>query len=101
MIDLPAARATGATFDVMVAVVEDGLETAVTRGENARKQLHHDAVGRVLTSIGSLLPGRSGGEFSKTLAVNSVADTGSARVVAFLQDRQSRRIAGVATARVP
>ncbi len=101
VIDLPAALATGATFDVMVAIVEDGLETAVTRGENARKQLHHDAVARVLTSIGSLLPGRGGGEFSRTLAVTSVADMSHARVIAFLQDRQSRRVAGVATARVP
>ena len=99
--DVPTAVAPGATFEVVVALVEDGLETAVTRGENARKHLHHDAVARVLGPIGSLLPGRSGGEFRRTLALTGFADLGNARIVAFLQDRQSRRVAGVATARLP
>lgn len=99
--DLPPTVAHGATLEVVVALVEDGLETAVTRGENARKHLHHDAVARVLGPIGSLLPGRSGGEFRRTLALTGFADLGSARIVAFLQDRQSRRVVGVATASVP
>lgn len=99
--DLPPTVAPGATFEVVVALVEDGLETAVTRGENARKHLHHDAVARVLFPIGSLLPGRSGGEFRRTLALTGFADLGSARIVAFLQDRQSRRVVGVATASLP
>jgi len=99
--DLPPAVAAGATFEVVVALVEDGLETAVTRGENARKHLHHDAVARVLGPIGSLLPGRSGGEFRRTLALTGFADLGRARIVAFLQDRQSRRVVGVAAASLP
>ena len=99
--DLPPTVAHGATFEVVVALVEDGLETAVTRGENARKHLHHDAVARVLGPIGSLLPGRTGGEFRKTILLTGFADLSNTRIVAFLQDRQSRRVAGVATARVP
>ena len=99
--DLPTGVAAGAVLEVVVAIVEDGLETAVTRGENARKHLHHDAVARVLGPIGSLLPGRSGGEFKRTLALTGFADLGNARIVAFLQDRQSRRVAGIATASLP
>lgn len=76
-------QAAAATLDVVVAVVEDGLVTAVPRGENARKRLRHDAVARVLGSIGSLAPAATSGEFIRQLDLSGAAASRQLRVVAF------------------
>ena len=90
--DLPAPFAASKT-EVMVAVVEDGLATDVPRGENARRRLRHDAVARGLTSIGTLA---SAGELTGVVDVGGDMSS-RRRIVVFLQDRTTRRIAGVAT----
>lgn len=45
---------SAAQAEVWVAVAENGLHTAVTRGENAARTLRHTAVVRSLTWLGSL-----------------------------------------------
>ena len=90
--DLPAAAAKG-DVDVFVAVVEDGLTTEVLRGENARKQLHHSAVTRSLTKIGTLGKTETAGEFSQAVPLDSSWRAEHLRAIAFLQDRRSRHIA--------
>lgn len=92
---VPAEDASRA-LEVVVAVVEDGLVTDVPRGENARKRLQHDAVARVLRPIGSLLAGRTSGSFSQVVDLGHSGSKGL-RVIAFLQDRSSRHVVGVAT----
>jgi len=92
---VPAENAAD-TLEVVVAVVEDGLTTDVPRGENARKRLRHDAVARVLRPIGSLLAGRTAGSFSQVVDLGH-AGSKSLRMIAFLQDRSSRLVVGVAT----
>ena len=94
--NVPATLATG-TLEVVVAVVEDGLETEVTRGENARRRLRHDAVARVLGPIGTMPPRASAAEFDRVVDIAGAGLTGRLRVIAFLQDRKTRRVVGVAT----
>ena len=95
--DTPAEMAAG-TLDVVVAIVEDGLMTDVPRGENARKRLRHDAVARVLGAIGTMPPASTGGEFARVVDLGGGGSAGQLRVIAFLQDRRTRHVAGVATA---
>ena len=95
--DTPSQAASG-TLEVVVAVVEDGLVTEVPRGENARKRLRHDAVARVLSPIGSLLPSSSGGEFNRLVDLAGAGASRQLRVVAFLQDRKKHAVVGVGAA---
>ena len=82
--------------DVTVAITEDRLVTEVRRGENRGRTLRHTAVVRSLTTAGELAPGDR--TFSTT--VSSTLARGwkpeNLRIVAFVQERQSRRIVGVA-----
>jgi hypothetical protein len=48
------ARASAESGTVWIAVTESDLESKVQRGENAGRQLHHDAVVRKLVKGGSL-----------------------------------------------
>ena len=82
--------------DVTVAITEDRLVTEVRRGENRGRTLHHTAVVRSVMTVGELAPGDR--TFSTT--VSSTLARGwkpeNLRVVAFVQERQSRRVVGVA-----
>lgn len=90
--------ATGSErIEVIVAVAEDGLVSEVSRGENARRRLRHDAVVRTLAPIGSLLPGRQAGVFERVMVSPDRSRGGTLRLVAFLQDSKTRRVLGVAT----
>jgi hypothetical protein len=91
-------QAASATLDVVVALVEDGLVTDVPRGENARKRLRHDAVARVLGPIGSLRPHATSGQFDRQIGLADAGASRQLRVVAFLQDRKTRAVVGVASA---
>jgi hypothetical protein len=97
--DLPAAAVKG-DVDVFVAIVEDNLTTEVLRGENARKQLHHSAVTRSLTKIGSLGKMETAGEFSRAVPLDSSWRSEHLRAIAFLQDRPTRHIVGAGTAHI-
>lgn len=94
--DAPALTA-GGPIEVIVAVAEDDLVSEVSRGENARRRLRHDAVVRTLAPIGSLLPGRQAGVFERVMVAPDRSRGGALRLVAFLQDTKTRRVIGVAT----
>ena len=94
--DAPVLTGSG-PIEVVVAVAEDGLVSDVSRGENARRRLSHDAVVRRLAPIGTLLPGRHSGEFVRAMEAPDRGTGSALRLVAFLQDRKTRRVLGVAT----
>lgn len=80
--------------DVYLAVLEDGLETAVPRGENAGRSLPHTAVTRSLERVGSVKNGGAEG----MIEIDPAWNQGRLRVVAFVQEKGSRRIVGAASA---
>lgn len=87
-------------LDVVVAIVENGLVTAVTDGENEGETLHHSAVVRKLESIGTMPAGAGGFTKRVSLSVDRGWTPSRLEIVAFLQERKSRRIVG-ATASTP
>ena len=86
------------TAEVFLAVTEDGLVTQVRRGENGGRQLRHSAAARAITSIG--VPRADGGSWSTTTNMRISPDwnIGRTRIVAFAQDRATKRILGATTA---
>lgn len=96
---LPPGQARG-TAEVLLAVVEDDLTSDVRRGENAGRQLSHTAVVRRLEVLGSVAG--SGEPFDRRVAL--VPDPSwrrdRLRAVAFVQERESRRILGAAQIRL-
>jgi len=91
--DLPDGARSGG-IRLVLAIVQDGLATDVTRGENARKYLRHDAVARVLDSVAVLDHDAVDGELATELALDSEWARGHLRLVAFLQDDVTRHIVG-------
>jgi ketosteroid isomerase-like protein len=84
--------------DVIVAVTEDGLTTDVRRGDNRGRVLKHGSVVRSLTPVGSFTSNRSFAD-TASIAVGPTWAIRNLHVVAFLHERQSRRIVG-ASARI-
>ena len=87
--------------DLWLALTEDGLETDVRRGENANRRLPHAAVVRRLEKV-ETLPMDAPDRFtaSAQVALDSDWHEGSLRLVAFLQERESRRVLGVTQLRL-
>lgn len=85
----PGAAAGKELPELLVAVIESGLETAVGRGENARRSLHNDFVVRRLLSVGP--SGRVSVPLDPSWSRERLA------VVAFAQEPRSRRIRGAAS----
>jgi hypothetical protein len=83
-----AGAAPGA--DVLLVVVEDGLSSDVTRGENAGKKLPHAAVARMLAAVGQV---DTRGRFDAEVPVP--AGSGARRVFAFAQERGAGHVLGV------
>ena len=86
--------------DVMLALAQDGLSSDVKRGENARRQLHHDAVVRSLEKIGTVPREQDAGRFTRTVTVKPGWSTPPLRAVVFLQHRRSGHIVGAAAAAI-
>lgn len=95
-VDLAALAAHEAS-DVLLAVVEDGLSTAVARGENRGRTLSHSAVVRSLDVVGSLAAGRRSLQIDTRVPLGTDWNLHNVRLVAFVQERASRRIRGVGT----
>lgn len=83
--------------DVVLAVTEDGLVTKVARGENGGRILRHAAVARTLTTIGVMPPATAQSTLQVTVPLAPAWAVPNIRLVAFLQERDSRRILGAAT----
>lgn len=80
--------------DIVAAVVEDGLTTSVERGENHGRTLTHFAVVRSLTTVGSLPSAATAGSAAADLPLARGWQPSRLRVVAFVQEKDSRRILG-------
>lgn len=89
-------------LDLMVAVYETGLTTAVVRGENGGRTLHDDVVVRALTRA-ARVPGGGPAHARETaeIALDEKWNRGSLGVAAFLQDPWSLEICGAAAAPFP
>ncbi len=88
---------SGATWSVMVAVFENGLETPVSRGENGGRTLRNSHVVRTLTEAFSL-PAHPGARHSGQLRIELDNEWHRQRlgIAVFLQDPVSRHIHGAA-----
>jgi hypothetical protein len=89
---LPAPT-SGDTFEVVTAVTEEGIFDEVARGENAGRRL---ALAPVARSIDVAGPVREGGIVPVTIHLPNTSKPHSLRVVAFVEERGSRRVLGVA-----
>jgi hypothetical protein len=99
-------KLTGVTGDditeVLFAITEMGLHSAVTRGENAGEELHHAAVVRTLRRIGvanakdpeTAFAGEASASFDRGWKRDNL------RAVVFVQEKKSRKILGAAEIKV-
>lgn len=97
---LPVGVETREQADVVVALTENHLTSDVRGGENSGRKLVHTAVVRSLSTLGSVQPPIRTFETTSTVPVATDWNAGNLRVVGFLQERRSRRIIGVGSARV-
>ena len=89
-------------LEVWIAVTESALETDVQRGENARRRLRHVAVVRSLERIETLarpVPDRYATD--ATVQIAPEWQRSNLRLVAFLQEPQTRHIRGVGQVTLP
>jgi len=89
------------TAEVWVAVTETHLHSNVEAGENAGRDLGHAAVVRQLSKLG-VADSRKDQAFSGTakLAIRPDWKKENVRLVAFVQERNSRHILGAASAKL-
>ena len=90
---------SGDRGDIIVAIVEDHLRTEVKRGENQGRTLTHAAVVRTLQTIGEASGAAATSHARITLASDWRRD--SLKIVAFAQERGSRRVLATAALAVP
>jgi hypothetical protein len=81
---------------VMVAVTEDGLSTAVRRGENGGRELHHSAVVRSLIQVGTVKGGSAPWSTGATVPIASDWNANRLHLVAFAQEPNSRQVVAAA-----
>jgi hypothetical protein len=98
-ISVPATLALSRT-DVLIALVEDELVTDVRRGENGGRTLRHTAVVRVIRAIGAVGPGDRTASASASVPFGAGWTFDHLRAIAFLQERDTRRVIGAASARI-
>jgi hypothetical protein len=93
-IDAPAAPAGAERIQLLAAITQDGLTTAVKRGENGGRTLHHAAVTRRLQAIGLLA--RQPGVVERELKIDRKWGPGPLTAIAWLQGVTSRQVYGAA-----
>lgn len=95
-VQVPPGEVAGS--DVWLALVEDGLSSTVTRGENQGRTLAHAAVARRLTKLGEVA---KDGSFSAepVVDIDGAWNRSAVSVVVFLQSRRSGYILGAAILR--
>jgi len=89
----------GDRADIVIAVVENGLRSQVHAGENSGRLLTHAAVVRTMTSIGDATPAQTAARTEVTIA--PTWQRKHVKVVAFVQERVSRRVLGAAAMALP
>ncbi len=93
-ISAPPGSIPGA--EVVLAITESDLVTKVARGENRGRTLHHTAVVRRLTPVAAIEPGAAAWSRDVEVPLDSAWRPAALQVVAFVQDRRTRRILGAA-----
>jgi len=93
----------GDTAEVWLAVTETGLHSDVKRGENAGKDLHHAAIVRWMHKAGVVDKKKTPPSFTGNASVklNPQWSVENLRVVAFVQEKNSRHILGAASLKMP
>jgi hypothetical protein len=97
---LPQLKA-GDKAEVMLAVTESHLHSSVLRGENSGRKLAHTAVVRKLKSIGKMDSSNQRFSATQTVTMEKGWKPENIKVVAFVQERGSRRILGAASVKLP
>ena len=85
------------SFELLIAVTEDGLTSKPTRGENAHRNLAHSAVVR----SAQFIPVSAAGVVNAPLALSANWKRENLHLVAVLQGKSSRRIFGAASIPIP
>jgi hypothetical protein len=85
----------GDTAELLLAITEDRLASDVPRGENAGRRLVHIAVVRDLAVVGAVRPGALF-ETERPLRLKAEWKRNALYAVAFVQERKSRKVLGVA-----
>jgi hypothetical protein len=80
--------------DLVVAVTEDQLVSNVDRGNNRGRHLTHNAVVRVLTPVGTLSLETRRWSTTTSAALRPEWKSKHLKVIAFLQEQETRRIVG-------
>jgi hypothetical protein len=86
----------GDRAEVVLAISESGLRSAVARGENSGRRLSHTAVARRLATIGSLDAEQSAFAVTTTAHLDGKWQRDHLKAIVFVQERRSRRVLGVA-----
>jgi hypothetical protein len=95
-IGVPATPAAAEKIQVLVAITQDGLSSAVTRGENTGRTLHHVAVARTVQDLDSLSTKSS--VLEKQLSLAKGWGRSGLKAVVWLQGTKSREVYGAAAA---
>jgi hypothetical protein len=85
----------GGDSELWLAITETGLQSAVTRGENAGKDLRHASVLRKLQKLGAVKPGAPG-TFTTKVSFDASWKRENLHAVAFVQERRKLHILGAA-----
>src|SRR5262249_35065894 len=97
-IDLPAAPDGAEPVHAVAAITEDDLTTAVKRGENQGRTLHHAAVARSVRRVGALVGAPAA--LSVEVPIKRAWDPNALRVVVWLEGERSRGVYGAASVRM-
>jgi hypothetical protein len=89
----PIAGDNSEPLNYLIAIVQDGIVTAIGSGENGGRKLREDGVVRSLQIVDPKSPTR--------LALPAISGSESLRVIAFAQQRRDGRIVASAQQRVP
>jgi hypothetical protein len=93
-VNVPPVTTIHEPVDLVVAVTEDRLVSSVERGENRGRRLTHSAVVRVLTPVDTLSPDTRRWSTTTSVTVQPEWKPENLRVIAFLQEQETRRIVG-------
>lgn len=84
----------GAKADVMLAITEGGLQSNVTKGENAGRNMAHSGVVRRLSVIGTATkPGFTADQIG--VVIDPSWKRENLRLVVFVQEQTSKKVLGV------
>jgi hypothetical protein len=86
----------GDEAEVVLAISESGLRSAVARGENSGRRLSHTAVARRLATIGSINAEQSAFTMTAIAHLDGKWQRNHLKAIVFVQERRSRRVLGAA-----